>query len=224
MAWHCPELRDLFCTHYLCKIKPEGTAVHHKPLLSQLPEVLPDLVLEAWGSRVQNFTCCHSKTQNVREPTTWPMAVKLCDIYDLLCKAIILPKHKHSDLPLWSNLYILMHKQYISNENVFSNGSTVFGLKCRNLVFYPSLQLGNLAVRTGLILRDAIAHDSEVKTVKTLLCCCQVEDLLKRQKTQSFRRRRLRYYSTFSPFTLMGRPSYKFERAHNTNPLRETKH
>lgn len=34
------------------------------------------------------------------------MAAELCDIYDLLCKAIILPMHKHSELPLWSNIYI----------------------------------------------------------------------------------------------------------------------
>lgn len=42
---------------------PPGSAVHHEPLLPQLPEVLLDLLLETQGFGAQNFGCCHSETQ-----------------------------------------------------------------------------------------------------------------------------------------------------------------
>lgn len=116
IAWHCLVLKNLFFTDtYLCEIEPPGSAVHHEPLLPQLPEVLLDLLLETRGFGAQNFSCCHSKTQNVREQTIWPMAAKLHDIYDLLCKAVILTKDELSYFPLWSNLYILVHEHQDSN-------------------------------------------------------------------------------------------------------------
>lgn len=93
---------------------PPGSAVHHEPLLPQLPEVVLDLLLEAQGFGAQNFGCCRSETQNVREQTIWPLAAKLHNIYDFLCKAVILTKHKHSYFPLWSNLYILVHEHQVS--------------------------------------------------------------------------------------------------------------
>lgn len=89
--------------------------MHHEPLLPQPPEVLLDLLLGARGFGAQNFSCCHSKTQNVREQTIWPMAAELHDIYDLLCKAVALTEHEHSCFPLWSNLYILAHERQVSN-------------------------------------------------------------------------------------------------------------
>lgn len=111
-AWHCLALRTLFFPDScLCETVPPGSSVHHKPLLLQrffliYCQKLKDMKHKASAAATAKLQKSGSRQY---DQSQWNNRIFM------ICqgKQRIWTKHEHSYFPLWSNLYILVHKHHI---------------------------------------------------------------------------------------------------------------